>query len=259
MARAQKGRKHIDKTNEVLGELKIEYVAIDSITPNDYNPNRQSEHDFELLLRSMEEDGFTQPIIAHKDTHQIVDGEHRWRAASHLGLDTIPVVFVDMAPEQMKIATLRHNRARGSEDVELSAQVLRDLQQLGALDWAQDSLMLDDVEINLLLEDIPAPEALAAEEFSQAWEPGIITDNSVSEDGRDTSHGTVQAVERLRSMEKKIQEANTEEEKKAARKDADIFRLNLTFTGEEAIIVKGVVGNSPAEAVLRMCKEAQDS
>ena len=157
----KKGKKEIDKKNVSLKELAIEYVSVDSIKPNNYNPNRQSEHDFELLLKSMEEDGFTQPIIVQQSTKMIVDGEHRWRAATVLGYTEIPVVFVEMTPEQMRIATLRHNRARGSEDLELSVQVLRDLQELGALDWAQDSLMLSDDEINRLLDDIPVPEALA--------------------------------------------------------------------------------------------------
>ena len=77
-------KKTIEKTNERLGVLEIEYVALTDIQPNDYNPNRQSDHDFELLQRSITEDGFTQPVIAHRATKQIVDGEHRWRAAHSL-------------------------------------------------------------------------------------------------------------------------------------------------------------------------------
>ena len=64
----KKGKKEIDKKNVSLKELAIEYVSVDSIKPNNYNPNRQSEHDFELLLKSMEEDGFTQPIIVQQST-----------------------------------------------------------------------------------------------------------------------------------------------------------------------------------------------
>ena len=251
-----KGKAQVEKKNEVLGALNIEYVSHNAIRPNDYNPNRQSEHDFELLLRSMEEDGFTQPIIVHKDTKQIVDGEHRWRAARELNIDPIPVVFVSMTPEQMKIATLRHNRARGSEDVELSAQVLRDLQELGALDWAQDSLMLDDTEINLLLEDIPAPEALASEEFAESWIPVSAEDNFSTEDGSHSSTQTADALERVRKMEAELQQAKSEEEKEAIRKDADIFRLNMTFSGDEAGVVKQVLGTNPAQNLLALCKEA---
>jgi hypothetical protein len=182
-----KGKAKVEKLNNKLERLVIEYAPIDSIHNNSYNPNRQSDHDFQLLLASIREDGFTQPIIVQRASREIVDGEHRWRAARELGYTEIPIVLTDMTPEQMRIATLRHNRARGSEDVELSVQVLRDLEKLGALDWAQDSLLLDDVELNRLLEDIPVPEALMAEAFTEAWEPS-------PESGERTTAGSVHSV-----------------------------------------------------------------
>ena len=79
-------------------------------------------------------------------------------AAQALGMAEIPIVKVDMSDQQMRIATISHNTARGNHDIELEVQVLRDLESLGALDWAQDSLMISDDEIPKLLKDIPAPE-----------------------------------------------------------------------------------------------------
>lgn len=165
----EKGRKAVEKKLSTLVTLVVEYVSPDSIYPNDYNPNRQTERDFELLLSSMTEDGFTQPILVQRKTNIIVDGEHRWRAAHRLGLTEIPVVFTDMSPSQARVSTLRHNRARGSEDIELTIEVLKDLRDLGALDHAIDSLGMSDKEINALIEDLPAPEKQAAEEHSNAW------------------------------------------------------------------------------------------
>src|SRR3954464_7927057 len=75
-----KGRAKLEKKNNVLTRLQIEYVPYDSIHPNTYNPNRQSDHDFELLLASITEDGFDQPILVHRESREIIDGEHRWRA-----------------------------------------------------------------------------------------------------------------------------------------------------------------------------------
>ena len=69
-----------------LQTLVVEYVPTDTLFPNAYNPNRQSDREFELLMKSMEEDGFTQPVVAQAKTKQIVDGEHRWRAATRLRL-----------------------------------------------------------------------------------------------------------------------------------------------------------------------------
>ena len=265
-----KGRKAINKKNQVLEKLSIKYVPIDSIKPNEYNPNRQSDHDFELLLRSMREDGFTQPVLCQKETKEIVDGEHRWRAARDLGFKEIPVVFVEMTTEQMRISTLRHNRARGSENIELSAQVLRDLQQLGALDWAQDSLMLTDIELNRLLEDISAPEALAGEEFSQAWLPDNVnpgdmtgieqrTVDDLSKDSTVDTYMSKDAIDTARDREKRIKEAKTLEEQEMAQKDRDLYRLSLVFSGEQGKIVKGVLGKAPAEKILGWCKQEHEA
>lgn len=252
-----KGRKAVEKKANALGRLEVVYVPIETLKPNAYNPNRQSEDDFELLLRSMEEDGFTQPIVALQDD-TIVDGEHRWRAARELGLKEVPVVHVDMTPEQMRIATLRHNRARGAEDVDLSAQVLKDLAELGALDWAQDSLMLDDAEIQRLMDDVSAPEALAGEDFSDAWVPAERTETEYTTTAGPSElqvSQTPEAADALRESERALAKAKTEEERAAIRKDANIFRLNLAFAGEEADIVKKALGNSPASTLLQWCQE----
>ena len=262
-----KGKAEVEKKANALRELKISYVKPEDIKPNDYNPNRQDPHDFELLLKSMTEDGFTQPIIVQKSTKQIVDGEHRWKAAQELGFKEIPVVFVDMTPEQMKIATLRHNRARGEEDLELTANVLKDLQDLGAIEWAQDSLMLDDEEINKLIEDIPAPEGLMGEEFTEAWEPDKLIGeeeseaisqnkplNNIQDKQGNYQSTTKQAENLIRKREQKIREAKTIEEREMAKQDPqNIYRITLLFTDEEADTVRAVLQDTPADKILELC------
>lgn len=252
------------KANIALEKLTIEYVAHNSIKPNSYNPNRQSAHDFELLLRSMREDGFTQPIIVHRESREIVDGEHRWRAAAELGMKEIPVVFVEMTPEQMRIATLRHNRARGSEDIELSADVLRDLEKLGALDWAADSLMLSDIEIEKLLNDVPAPEALASDEYGEAWEPNPQGDIDMA--GIDVTaiekmepyeiSASPAAIKARDERERKITQAKTDEEREMATRSRAVYRISLMFTDDEAEIVRSILGKQPAIKLLEMCRAA---
>lgn len=264
--RDRRGRRAVEKRATALTRLAVEYVAIDAITANQYNPNRQSEHDFDLLLASMREDGFTQPIVVQRATNEIVDGEHRWRAAATLGMSEIPVVYVDMSPEQMRIATLRHNRARGSEDIELTAEVLRDLRELGALDWAQDSLLLDDVELQRLLDDVSAPDALAGEEFGQAWEPsgaGIgIVPGVEAERVTDTAGVTQvaamtqEALKAHRAREEALKAAKSQEEREQIKRDTDLYRVVLVFHGEEAEIVKNVLGDTPAERLLELCRDA---
>lgn len=256
------GKAIIAKKGKALETLRIEYVPTDSIRANAYNPNRQSEHDFELLLRSMEEDGMTSAIIVQRDTREIVDGEHRWRAATKLGFAEIPVVFVDMTPEQMRIATLRHNRARGTEDLQLSAEVLRDLEKLGALDWAADSLLLSDTEIEKLLSDIPAPVALAGDEYSPAWRPTGDDESEIPAEGTEIArHGETtltaaseSAIAARRRQMDELEKAQTEEEREMIKRDRATYRVNLHFANEEANIVRSVLGERPADKLLSMCR-----
>lgn len=251
MPRRPRGSAVVERTGQALEQLVIEYVSPDAITPNSYNPNRQNEHEFRLLCKSMEEDGFTQPVIVGADG-AIVDGEHRWRAAKELGLTAIPIVRVPMDAAQARVATLRHNRARGSEDIELSVEVLRDLERLGALEWAADSLDLDDEELNRLLADIPAPEALAGEEFSEAWEPGNAGSQIETADQR--VDVTPLAADAIRAREERLREARTEEERQAITRDRSIYRVALTFAAEEADLVKTALGESPAARMIEVCR-----
>lgn len=297
-----KGQKSIEKKAQALGVLQIEYVPVTSIKPNSYNPNRQSDHEFELLCHSILEDGFTQPIVCQRSSREFVDGEHRWTGfivteymkrngmigenytfdrtavpslrARRLEIAApdmmIPVVFVDMTVEQMRIATLRHNKARGSHDIELETQVLRDLQELGALEWAQDSLMMSDEEINRLLEDIPAPEALAGEEYEQAWEPSDTDDrdqeavsagsteareiSSTTHNGKHITAMTANAIEDLRRKEQAIAQAKTEEEREMAKQQTKLYRVSLIFSNAEAETVETVLGKEPAVKLLELCQ-----
>ena len=254
----QKGRKEIQKKSRALAELKIEYVKTDSIKPNDYNPNRQSKRDFDLLKRSITEDGFTQPIIVHRESKAIVDGEHRWRAGRDLGMKEVPVVFVDMTSEQMRISTLRHNRARGSEDVDLGAQVLRDLRELGALDWAQDSLLLDDNELQRLMDDVPVAEAKAFEEYSEGWEPTKMTQVVTEERKTATDRSSMTQEARKRSIELKeaAQTATTAQERAKLEQQLrrEIFRINVQYSDDDAKLVREILEPNPAQKLYELCK-----
>lgn len=104
---------------EMMKPLKIDYVPVDDLYPNDYNPNTHSADSFDLLIKSLLYFGFTQPIVVHRDTMTIVDGENRFRAASIIGYKMVPVCFVDFDEEKLKYATIMHNMARGHNNDEM--------------------------------------------------------------------------------------------------------------------------------------------
>ena len=253
-------RANVEKGNVVLDKLEIIYVPIDSIIPNAYNPNKQSTHDFELLCRSITENGCTQPIIVQKATHEIVDGEHRWRACSKLGFEEVPVVYTTMSPEQMRIATLRHNRARGEENAELAADVLRYLVEGGFLEEAKNSLMLDDIDVKRLTEDLQTTEL---EDFSADITPEMLGPSGSGLSAVDTASGRIDTTaDNTRAKEQLLATAKATEETSFKRADDGVFRLVLFFVGEEANVVREVLCSSSeghAAMVFELCREAQDA
>lgn len=69
-------------------------------------------------------------------------------------------------------STIRHNRARGSHNVDLMSNIIRELHELGRSDtWISKHLGMDKDEI-LRLKQITGLTALFKDvEFSRSWEP----------------------------------------------------------------------------------------
>lgn len=71
----------------------IRRVPIDDVIPNEWNPNRQTDYIFEKEKNSIQEFGFLDPILVREvdGNFEIIDGEHRWKAAKELGYSEILV------------------------------------------------------------------------------------------------------------------------------------------------------------------------
>lgn len=230
----------ITKNIVTLEHMDVTQVPVDSIHPNDYNPNRQSDRDFELLCRSIEEDGFTQPILVHEPTMTIVDGEHRWRACKVLGHTTVSVVMSSMTIEQMMIATLRHNRARGNENINLASDVLREIQKMGGIEGAADSLMMDDIEMKIMLEDIPSAELNLRTEGDKM---------------------SVADVKQQLATEREFQQQKRDEDSAQGKKDVKGVKsfAFILFAGE-LLLIKEVCGKENTVAgILALCEKYRNN
>lgn len=87
---------------------------------NDYNPNKVSETNLQLLVQSILTNGWTMPIVCKPD-YTIIDGFHRWTVAGREPLKSmldgkVPVVIVDHQGDRNAdiYGTITHNRARGT-------------------------------------------------------------------------------------------------------------------------------------------------
>ncbi|MDE6830004.1 MAG: ParB/RepB/Spo0J family partition protein, partial [Lachnospiraceae bacterium] len=84
----------------------------------------------------------------------------------------LPVSVIEKPLEQRMASTIRHNRARGSHDVDLMGNIVKELHELGRSDaWISRHLGMERDEI-LRLKQITGLAALFKDvKFGQAWRP----------------------------------------------------------------------------------------
>ncbi len=108
----------------------------------------------------------------------IVDGFHRYRVMlDHPDIyeregGMLPVSVIDKPIDQRMASTVRHNRARGTHNVELMSSIVKELHELGRSDaWIAKHLGMDRDEI-LRLKQITGLAALFRDvKFGKAWHP----------------------------------------------------------------------------------------
>lgn len=153
------------------------WVHRDTLHANDYNPNHVAPDELALLKISMLEDGWTQPIVT-RDGDEIVDGYHRWRLSfdDEVGAMTdelVPVVKLPagLSPAQQRMATIRHNRARGQHGIVKMADIVTDMVQgMGVTEErVQEGLGMESEEVRRLLDHGDMLQRHGEGEFSTGW------------------------------------------------------------------------------------------
>lgn len=111
--------------------ISAETLPLDWLVPNAWNPNKMTESMFEKELNSIKEFGFVDPITVRQlsaELYEIIDGEHRWRAAGRLGMTAVPCTIVrGLCDQQVKKLTPILNGLRGEPDPAKLSDLLRDL------------------------------------------------------------------------------------------------------------------------------------
>lgn len=112
-------------------------VPVDDLHPNSYNPNVVPDMIFEEILKDIRKNGFIGAIVVRtrpEGGYEIVDGEHRYKAAKQLGFKEIPVIVREYDDDTARINTFRWNHERGFFDAIKTADLIRDLNKRHSLD-----------------------------------------------------------------------------------------------------------------------------
>lgn len=159
--------------------LNVQLLPVDDVVSNDYNPNRVAPPEMKLLNLSIRKDGLTMPVVAAKNgkRHIVVDGFHRRKHASEDKKireslhGYLPVSKLNKSIEDRISSTVRHNMARGTHQVELSANLIVMLRKHN---WTNarigKELGMDADEVLRLKQITGLAELFADREFSNSWE-----------------------------------------------------------------------------------------
>lgn len=156
-------------------------VPIENVVANDYNPNSVAPPEMALLETSIWEDGYTQPVVTcfdeENNNYVVVDGFHRYLTIKNSdrirerekGL--LPVVVLDKSIGDRMASTIRHNRARGSHNIDLMSTIVAELVEMGKGDrWICKHIGMSADEL-LRMKQITGVAALFQNrDFSDSWE-----------------------------------------------------------------------------------------
>lgn len=187
-----------DKRIDALNDIKIKlhlispmkqepvdcvlWVKNDAVHANDYNPNSVAPPEMELLKISIENDGYTQPIVGmeNEGLYEVVDGFHRHRVGKEIQSITervhgrLPIVSIntDRTDKSDRMAaTIRHNRARGKHKIDAMSDIVLDLKKRN---WSDEKIArelgMEPDEVLRLAQITGLAEMFKDQEFSEAWE-----------------------------------------------------------------------------------------
>ena len=88
--------------------MEVQQIKTDRLKPWSDNP-RVNEHAVDAVARSISNFGFNVPILCDQDL-TIVAGHTRWKAAKKLGLQSVPVIVLEMTDAQRRAFAIADNK-----------------------------------------------------------------------------------------------------------------------------------------------------
>jgi ParB-like chromosome segregation protein Spo0J len=176
----------------------VQWVPNTLVTANDYNPNTVAPPEMKLLELSIENDGYTQPIVswARDNVYEVIDGFHRHRVGKESkpiqkrinGYLPLVVINGDRTEKSDRMAsTIRHNRARGKHGVDSMSDIVVELKKRNrSEEWIAKHLGMDADEVLRLCQVSGLVEMFSNSEFSKSWDIDTSVDvNTVELDEDD--------------------------------------------------------------------------
>lgn len=194
----------VDAINEIKKQLHeispfknepvdcVLWIKNNDVYANDYNPNNVAPPEMELLRVSINNDGYTQPIVTMPDEEgkrEVIDGFHRNRVGKECEdiqkrvQGYLPVVTIrdTQTDRNDRIAsTIRHNRARGKHQVDAMSDIVIELKKRN---WSDKKigreLGMDEDEVLRLCQISGLTDVFSDEQFTMSWDIDIKNEEDI--------------------------------------------------------------------------------
>lgn len=110
--------------------MKIVMMDPAKITKAKYNPRRKlkpGDREYEDIKSSLTKFGLVQPLVWNKKTKRLVGGEQRLTVLTDMGVQSVPVVEVDLEERLEKGLNIALNKVQGEWDEGLLSALLGEL------------------------------------------------------------------------------------------------------------------------------------
>ena len=155
----------------------VKAVPVEKIQANDYNPNVVAPPEMKLLELSIWEDGFTMPCVCYYDEEKDsyifgrrvspLPGFENFKRIYQRENGLLPVVVIDKELSNRMASTIRHNRARGTHNIELMCNIVAELDHAGMSDqWIMKNIGMDRDELLRLKQISGLADLFANKDFS---------------------------------------------------------------------------------------------
>ena len=141
----------------------VEFLSPAVLRPYPGNPRTHNDRQINQIARSIEQFGFTNPVLI-SEAYEIIAGHGRVQAAKRLELKAVPTVrLAHLSPAQRRAYVLADNKLalNAGWDREMLAI---ELQALVDLDFSMDTIGFEVAEVDIVLEEARGANASATAE-----------------------------------------------------------------------------------------------
>jgi len=159
--------------------MKIEQRKIEDIKPYPKNAKKHPEKQIKKIADSIKKFGFNQPVVVDMNDIIIV-GHGRYIAAQLLGMETIPVLPIDLDEESAKAYRLADNKLNESSwDMDIVIEELKSLSlEMVDLTGFDSNLLLETREDNPDLSKVGVPRTVLGDVYELGTHKLICGDST---------------------------------------------------------------------------------